>query len=74
MLCWNKVKCFFVNFVIRQFILNVKKKHINSKSDKHKTQYGTVVKEYDTINPHIDEVNYIPYDAIKGFRDEKFII
>ena len=38
---------------------------ITSKSQKHKKESGTVVKEYDFIKREIDEVNYIPNDTTK---------
>ena len=47
-------------------------RHFNSKSHKHKREYGTVVKKYDFFNPKIDEVNNILNDTIKGCRNKHF--
>ena len=43
-------------------------KHKNSKSYKHKTDYGTVVKEYEFVRPEIDLVIYMLIDTIKFCR------
>ena len=43
-----------------------------SKSHKHKRTYGTVVKQYEFINPDVDEVNYILNDIIRRLWKKLF--
>ena len=47
-------------------------KQINSKSDKHKQKNGTVFKEYESIKPDNDSVNYILNGTIKDCRKKYF--
>ena len=58
--------------VMKQLKLKVNQNINNSKTHKHKQQYGTVVKEYEFIKPDIDEVNYILNDTITDRRNKLF--
>ena len=49
-----------------------KSKHINSKTQKHKEKYGTLVKQNEFIAPYIDDVNYILNDNIEDCRKNYF--
>ena len=49
-----------------------KSKHTNSKFEKHKAKYGTIVKEYEFCKPDIDSVNYILKNTIKDCRKKLF--
>ena len=47
-------------------------RYSNTKSHKHKKEYGTVVKEYELIKPEFDEVNYIINDTIEDCKNKVF--
>ena len=46
-------------------IIQLKSKHFNSKSNIHKKEYGTVVKDDEYFKQEMDEVKYILSDTMK---------
>jgi len=68
----NETQLWYSDIYDKTIIFKSKSKHIFSKLQKHKIQYGTVVKEYEFIKPEIDEVNYVLNDKIKDFSNKYF--
>ena len=54
-------------------MLIVKKKHFNSKTQKHKENNGNVVKEYELIEPEVGGIAYRLDKVIKDWRNNFFI-
>ena len=58
--------------MIKQLKLRNKSKHFNSKTHKHKKEYGIIVKEYEKIKPKIDEVDYKLDDVFEDYSNKFF--
>ena len=61
----NETQLWFCDICDKTTDFNSRLRYINSKSHKHKKEYGTIVKEFEFNHPDIHEVNYILNDTIK---------
>ena len=68
----NKTREWYCHICDETSNVESKVKHIISKTHKHKEKNGIVVKEYEHINPDIDEVIYILNDTSKDCRERYF--
>ena len=64
----NQIQVWYCDICDKTTAIKTKPKHITCKSHKQKKAYGTVVKQYEFINPDIDELNFILNDTIEGCR------
>ena len=69
----NETRVWYCDICGKTINIKSKPKHNFSKTHKHKEKYGTVVKDYNFIDPDIDEVNYILNDNIKDCRKKYFL-
>ena len=61
----NETRLWFCYICVKRNFIKTKPKHKNSKSHKHKKQYGTVVREYEFFRPENDKVPFILKDTDK---------
>ena len=68
----NEIQVRYCDICDKTINIKSKSKHVNTKSHKHKREYGIVVKEYEFIKAEIDELNCILIDTIKECRKKNF--
>ena len=68
----NETRLWYCDICEKTIIIEIKSKYIFSKSQKYKNENGTVIKEYEFINPDIVEVTYIFNDTIKNCRKKYY--